>query len=189
MPRNRFEWSILILIVALLGAAWIIESRQPAITSENVLLSEAPLVGYLAPDFTAVSPTGASYSLSDYVDRSGERAQAQAVVLNFWASWCGPCRIEMPYFERVSLAYQGRAVILGVNQAEAADTIAAFQATTGVTYPLLVDDDWVVNNLYGVANLPTTIFIDARGVVREVFVGAMSQAVLEDKLNRLLEAE
>lgn len=187
MVRTRFEWSILILIVALLGAAWIIESRKPPIRSENVLLTEAPLVGYLAPDFTAVTPAGVSHSLSDYVDRTGEAGQAQAVVLNFWASWCGPCRLEMPYFERVSRAYAGRAVVLGVNQAESAAVIEQFQSVTGVTYPLLVDDRWVVNNLYGAVNLPTTVFIDARGVVREVFVGAMSQAALEEKLKRILE--
>ncbi len=55
-----------------------------------------------------------SYSLSDFVNREGDGGQP--VVLNFWASWCGPCRIEMPHFEKVSLEYDGRAAILGINQ-------------------------------------------------------------------------
>ena len=94
--------------------------------------------------------------------------------------------MEMPDFERVSLKYADRAAVIGVNQAEAAETVARFRQNTGVTYPLLVDEEWVVNNKYGVSNLPTTIFVDGDGVVREVFVGAMNQAVLEERLNDLL---
>lgn len=186
MLRTRFEWSIVIVIVALLGVAWIIDSRESVTEPQNFLLTEAPIVGHLAPDFTAVTPTGESYTLTDLVNREG--AGGQAVVLNFWASWCGPCRIEMPHFERASLNYKDQVAILGVNQAESAATIETFRQNTHVTYPLLVDDDWTVNNLYGVVNLPTTIFVDADGVVREVFVGVMNQAVLEDKITQLLAA-
>lgn len=184
MLRTRFEWAIIITIVALLGVAWIIDSRDAVTEPQNFLLTEAPIVGHLAPEFTAVTPTGEAFNLSDFVDREGD--SGQPVVLNFWASWCGPCRIEMPYFERVSLDFAGRAAIIGVNQAESAATVAEFGQGAHVTYPLLVDEDWEVNNLYGVSNLPTTIFIDANGVVREVFVGAINQAVLEDKINSLL---
>lgn len=185
MIRSRFEWSIIIIIVALLGTAWIIDSRKEVVQPENFLLTEAPMVGHLAPNFTAVTPTGENYSLIDIVDREG--TGGQPVVLNFWASWCGPCRMEMPHFERVSLNYDGRATILGINQAESKETIAQFGQNAHVTYPLLVDTDMDVNNKYRVFNLPTTIFVDANGVVREVFVGTMNQAVLEDKLNGLLE--
>lgn len=185
MLKSRFEWAIVIVIVVLLGGAWIIDSREDVVQPENFLLTEAPIVGHLAPDFTAVTPAGTPFTLSDVIDRDG--GTGQPVVLNFWASWCGPCRIEMPHFERASLNYNGRVQIVGINQAENADTVAQFQQTTGVTYPLLVDDEWTVNNLYGVTNLPTTIFVDADGVVQEVFVGTMNQAVLEDKINQLLE--
>ncbi len=185
MLKTRFEWAIVIVVVVLLGGAWIIDSREDVVEPQNFLLTEAPIVGHLAPDFTAVTPEGAAFSLGDYVDRSA--ANGMPVVLNFWASWCGPCRIEMPHFERASLNYNGRVQILGINQAENAETVARFQQTTGVTYPLLVDEDWTVNNLYGVTNLPTTIFVGADGIVQEVFVGTMNQAVLEDKINQLLQ--
>jgi thiol-disulfide isomerase/thioredoxin len=183
--KTRFEWAIVILVTLLLGGAWIVETREPVVEPRNFLLTEAPMVGNLAPDFTAQTPGGASFTLTEYVDREGQ--DGRPVVLNFWASWCGPCRMEMPAFERASLKFADRAAVVGINQAEPADTIERFRQNTGVTYPLLVDEDWVVNNKYGVSNLPTTIFVDAQGVVREVFVGAMNQAVLEDKLNGLLQ--
>lgn len=183
--KSRFEWAIVILIVLLMGGAWIVESRESGVEPKNFLLTEAPLVGHLAPDFSAQTPANESYALGDYIDREGENGRP--LVLNFWASWCGPCRMEMPAFERASLKYADRAGVLGINQAESAETIERFAQTTGVTYPLLVDEDWTINNKYGVSNLPTTIFVDAQGVIREVFVGTMNQAVLEDKINSLLQ--
>lgn len=185
MLKSRLEWIVLLLIILLVGGAWIVDSREETSEPKNFLLTEAPLVGHLAPDFTAQTPDNVSYALSDYVDREGDNGRP--VVLNFWASWCGPCRMEMPAFERVSLKYADRAAILGVNQAESTETIERFAQTAGVSYPLLVDENWTVNNKYGISNLPTTVFIDADGVIREVFVGTMNQAVLEDKVNSLLQ--
>lgn len=185
MLRSRFEWAILIIIVVLLGGAWVIDSRESVVEPENFLLTEAPIVGHLAPDFTAVTANGQAVTLTDFVDREGN--DGQPVVLNFWASWCGPCRIEMPHFEKASLNYKGRAAILGINQAEAVETVATFGQNAHVTYPLLVDEDMTINQQYGVSNLPTTIFVDGKGVIREVFVGTMNQAVLEAKIKGLLE--
>ncbi len=187
MLKSRFEWSILIVIVVLLGTAWIFDSRETVTQNNNFLLTEAPIVGHFAPDFTAVTADGEAYTLTDFVDREGDGGQP--VVLNFWASWCGPCRIEMPHFERASLNYDGRAAILGINQAESAETVAKFGQTTHVTYPLLVDEESTISQQYSVSNLPTTIFVDANGVIREVFVGTMNQAVLENKINGLLEQQ
>ncbi len=184
MLNSRLEWVILFLIVLLLGGAWIIDSREDAGDPQNFLLTEAPIVGHIAPDFAAQTPTGESFALSDHIDVEG--GDGRPVVLNFWASWCGPCRMEMPAFERANLAYADQVEIVGINQAESAETITRFAQTTGVSYPLLVDEDWVVNNKYGVSNLPTTIFVGADGVIREVFVGTMNQAVLEDKINAML---
>jgi cytochrome c biogenesis protein CcmG/thiol:disulfide interchange protein DsbE len=185
MFNSQLEWAIIFLIVLLLGGAWIVESRESNIEPKNFLLTEAPLVGHLAPDFTARTAQDETHVLSEHIDRDGENGRP--VVLNFWASWCGPCRIEMPAFERASLKFADRVAVLGVNQAESVETIERFARTTGVTYPLLVDEDQNINNKYAVLNLPTTIFIDAKGVIREVFVGTMNQAVLEDKINALLE--
>lgn len=183
MNRRSLQQYGLLLLLAVLGGVWIVLSREPVEESQN-FLTEAPMVGHLAPDFTLPTPAGETIALGDYVSREGE--EGRPVVLNFWASWCGPCRIETPYFQTLSRRYQGQVAFLGVNQGESLDTITDFAASYGLSYPLLYDPDNAVNDAYQVFNLPTTIFIDARGVIREVYVGAISEAVLQDRVNQLL---
>ncbi len=185
MVRLRFERTILLVVLTALGITWILLSREQTSQSSPILLTEAPIVGHLAPDFTLTTSLGETVSLTDFVDRYGD--SGRPVILNYWASWCGPCRIETPHFQNASLKYKNQAVILGINQGEPASTVTEFAVSYGLTYPLLVDEDSAVNMTYGVNSLPTTIFVDRKGVVREVFVGILTQAVLEDRLNRLLE--
>jgi peroxiredoxin len=153
-------------------------SREPA-GATTFTLTEAPLAGHLAPDFTLTSLDGETITLSRYAGKP--------VVLNYWATWCPPCRIEMPHFQRASEEYNGRVIFLGINQAESEQLIRDFRAEYGLTYPLLLDPDLTAHNLYSVLNLPTTVFIDAQGVVREVIVGTVNAAVLQDRIERLLE--
>jgi cytochrome c biogenesis protein CcmG/thiol:disulfide interchange protein DsbE len=181
--RDRLEWFALIALTALLGAGWIYLSRETAADAGPTPLTTAPYVGNLAPDFTLQTLDGRSITLRDYTAGEGT-----PVVLNFWATWCPPCRVEMPYFESVNALYAGQVAVLGLNQAESAETIADYARDHGLTYPLLVDQDMRVNNLYGVLNLPTTIFIDRNGVVREVLIGTINQGVLVDRIEALLDS-
>ncbi len=190
MARARIEQWVLLVLLGALGTAWIWVSREPVEEPRGFGLTEAPIVGHLAPDFAAPSVEGTAVSttpisLIDFVDREGE--SGIPVVLNFWASWCGPCRIETPHFQEQSLKFREQVAILGVNQGESVQTIADFGTSFGLTYPLLYDAENVVNDAYDVFNLPTTIFIDRYGVVREVYVGAISQAVLQERINRLVK--
>ena len=180
--RNRLEWLAIIALTALLGSGWIYLSREDEASSQPIPLTTAPYVGALAPDFTAQTIGGESITLRNFTGGDGT-----PVVLNFWATWCPPCRVEMPHFEAAGRLYAGEVAILGVNQAESVETITDYANDHGLTYPLLIDREMKVNNLYGVLNLPTSIFIDRNGVVREVLIGTISQAVLEDRIESLLE--
>lgn len=185
MLKSRLEWTGLLMMAALLGTTWIFVSRTPPQTSAGpITLTEAPIVGHLAPDFTLQTPLGETITLSEVIDRNG--ASSLPVVLNFWASWCGPCRVEMPDLQRTSMKYNGRSAIIGVNQGESAATVTDFGNEFGITYPLLVDSDNMINRLYTINSLPTTVFIDANGIVREVQIGILNQAVLEDRIGELL---
>jgi len=181
MLKSRFEWTIWIVVAALLGAAWIFVSKEEVKEPSILTLTEAPIVGHLAPDFTLQTPIGETVTLSEF--------RGQPVVLNFWASWCGPCRVEMPFFERTQMKYNGQAAVIGVNQGETADIVQDFGIRQNISYPLLVDDDNTVNLDYNVHSLPTTIFIDPDGVVQEVIVGIVNQAVLEDRIEGMMRAE
>jgi len=185
MLNSRYERTVVWLALALLGGGWVIVSKAPATRSQAGVLVEAPIADHLAPDFTLNTPIGESVSLTDLVDRQGDGGRP--VVLNFWASWCGPCRVETPELQNASLKYGNRVAILGINQGESAQTITEFGLSYGLSYPLLIDQDNTVNQEYGISGLPTTVFIDRKGVVREVFIGILSKATLEDRLNRLLE--
>lgn len=178
MLKTRFEWTILLILAALLGGAWIVVSRETAVSPPSFTLTEAPIVGHPAPDFTLQTTLGQSVSMRELV--------GQPVVLNFWASWCVPCRVEMPYLQQAGVRYNGRAAILGVNQGEANKTVADFGAEYNITYPLLVDTEQAVSQLYDIQGLPTTLFIDADGIVREVIIGAITHAVIQDRVESLL---
>ncbi len=184
MKNRRFEQTILLLLLALMGGTWIVFSRQPVSSNANYERPEAPMAGHLAPDFTLHTSIGEAVTLTEYVDREG--GNGRPVVLNFWASWCGPCRIETPHFQRANLKYGDKIGLFGVNQGESVGEVADFSRSFGLTYPLLVDEQSVISNEYAVQNLPTTVFIDRHGVVQEVFLGILSQAVLEERINKLL---
>lgn len=179
MLKSQFSWAVLLVAVALLGGAWIAFSQEPAAEPNGSSgLSEAPIAGYLAPEFTLITTTGEQLQLSSQL--------GQPVVLNFWASWCPPCRAEIPYFEKASVKYNGLAAIWGIDQGEPPSVVTDFGAAMGVTYPLLLDQDSAINRQYGIAALPTTVFVGADGVIQEVYTGIVNQAVLEDRIERML---
>ncbi|WP_420628580.1 TlpA family protein disulfide reductase [Candidatus Leptofilum sp.] len=185
MLKTRFEWTILLLLAAMLGISWIIVSREPVTTAGGpITLTEAPIVGHLAPDFSLETAVGQSVVLSEIVDQAG--GVGQPVVLNFWASWCAPCRVEMPSLQQASVRYNGRAAFIGINQGEDWSTITEFGNEYNVSYPLLFDPDNRVSRLYEVNSLPTTVFIDQHGVVREVVIGILSEAVLQSRVEAML---
>ncbi len=141
-----------------------------------------PAPGKAAPDFTLKSLTGETVSLADY--------RGRPVALNFWASWCGPCQMEMPVFEWLSRDPDWQVediVILAVNQGEPPSLVSQFVAAFGITFPVLLDADYAVSIAYNVRLLPTTYFIDKDGIIKEIKIGAIiSTADLEDRLDNLL---
>lgn len=129
------------------------------------LISYLPLsVGDTAPDFTAALADGSEFTLSD--------EQGKVILLNFWATWCGPCVREMPAFERLKEDYGGDVAILAVNCMEDADTVAAFIEENGYTFPIAIDEEGVVSMKYPTQGIPYTLVIDADGVIQNIYMGA-----------------
>ncbi len=114
--------------------------------------------GRAAPDFRLATPDGTTVRLSDY--------RGKWVVVNFWASWCGPCRQETPELQRLADRHPQTLVVIGVNQQESAGVAAKFAGQFDVAYPIALDADGAVSVAYRVTGLPRTLLVDPAGVVR-----------------------
>jgi thiol-disulfide isomerase/thioredoxin len=148
--------------------------------------SDAPaaLRGKVAPAFTLVTLDGKKVSLADYKGRP--------VLINFWATWCVPCKLEMPWFEEFRTKYAGQGFeILGIAQDDAGkDEIAKSVKKVGVTYPILLTDgkDTVANKYGGVDVLPMSFYVNAQGIVVEATAGLGSKDETEANIKKLIAA-
>ena len=153
-------------------------AEQEDTTGAQEESGEIPVVP--APDFTLTDQYGETHTLSDY--------QGQTVFLNFWATWCGPCKMEMPDIQALYEAWDenaGDLVVLGVagpgiGQEGSAEDIAAFLEENGYTYPVVMDDTGALFYQYGISAYPTTFMIDTEGNVFGYVQGAVSREVMDD---------
>jgi peroxiredoxin len=135
----------------------------------------APVVGAPAPDFTLKDLSGHEVALSSYA--------GDVVLINFWATWCGPCLVEMPAIERRYEALKDRGlVVLAVDDDEAITDVSAFAHELDLTFTLLLDPGAAVNDLYRVRGLPTSFVVDREGVIRQLHIGLMTEEQLDGYL-------
>ena len=137
------------------------------------------LEGGMAPDFTAFSPDRSVISLSDY--------RGSPVILNFWASWCPPCREETPILQKVWVENQNKGiVILAVNVQDREEDALQYLAEFGVTFPNVYDKNGGITVDYGVTGLPVTFFVDRRGEIVGRWVGSIGHVSLSSWAESLL---
>ena len=137
----------------------------------------------LAPDFTVVDPEGNVCQLSQF--------RGTPVVLNFWASWCGPCKSEMPTFEAKAAELQGKVQFMMVNltdgETETPETAHAFIQEMGYTFPVFYDTYQNAMTAYGVNAVPVTYFIDAEGYLVAYGSGAIDETTLQRGIDMICE--
>lgn len=135
-----------------------------------------------ATNFTVYDGNGNAVSLSDYFGKP--------IVVNFWASWCGPCKSEMPGFDRMYQRYQGEVVFLMVDMVdgyrETKELGQSFVNKNGYSFPVFFDTKQSASYAYSVTSYPTTLFIDANGNVTKIKKGAMSESTLESEISAIL---
>lgn len=180
--QKRPFWLTLIGLVIVLGGVWIIfsqASRSNSVAEAGGALEPAPIAGHPAPDFELKTLAGDTLRLSDF--------KGQPVLVNFWATWCGPCRAEFPDFQEAHVDNADNLVIIGVNStsADQRELVDDFVAEMGATFPIVLDETGETVKLYRVLGLPTSVFIDRNGIVNELFTGPINKAYIESKLSEL----
>ncbi len=141
-----------------------------------------PRAGFQAPDFSLETLDGEVITLTDL--------RGQPLLINFWTSWCPPCRAEMPALQKTFEDYRERGyLVLGVNSSHQDSILeaTAFARENQLSFPLLWDYQGEVSNLYQVQALPTSFFVDPSGKISEVVIGGpMAEAMLRIRIERLL---
>lgn len=131
-----------------------------------------------APNFTLTDLNGKTVSLSDYKGKN--------IYINFWASWCGPCRLEMPDIEKIYQAYKDKElIILAVNIGESKDKVKAFMNVNELNFPVLLDTEGKAAKIYKVSSIPVSLFINKEGVVVGKQVGLMNYNHMESYIKEL----
>ena len=181
-PASLLRGTRLYVFIALvigLGAAWTWFNRLPEIAATPALAQ--PHTGFAAPNFALTSTQGESFTIANL--------KGKVVLINFWATWCPPCRAEMPAIDAAYRVNKDAGfVVLAVDQMESADVVNAFGAKYNLSFPLLLDGNGAINRQYLVSALPTSFFVDRNGVIRDMMIGgSMSREFIEGKIKPLLE--
>lgn len=198
--RSSNRIALYLLVGFLLGVtfAWVLVLGFPSAESETsisalstaspetteiqvigtVVSKIAPEIGAQAPDFALRDLRGNEIRLSEFRGRT--------VLLTFWATWCGPCRLEMPAFEdRYQELKDDGFIVLGVNYDEPVEDVRTLRDELGLSFPLLLDPGGSVQRLYRIRGYPSSIFVDPQGVVRVVHIGLITEGQLRDYLVEL----
>ena len=175
MKRNPLILFFIAAIVAAMLFAGIRISRNNRANGA----AKGQLIGNLAPDFELQTLDGKNFKLSDL--------RGKAVLLNFWATYCGPCKIEMPWFVELQKEYgpQGFQIVGVANDDAGSEDIAKFAKEMGVNYPILIGKD-SVSDSYKVSVLPTTFFLDRDGKLIAREFGLVSRSVFVDHIKKAM---
>lgn len=157
-------------------------TAAPAATENAALAAthapDGAAAAFPSTDFTMYKLDGTPLKLSDLA--------GQPIVLNFWATWCPPCRAELPDFQAAYETYGDRVTFVMLNVSESIETAQAFFAENGYTFPLYADLDDDASNAYGVTGIPTTIMYDAAGNILDSHIGMIDGNTLTEGINKLL---
>jgi peroxiredoxin len=184
---NQLLWVLLLVILVLIFTTAVLDR----ITRPNLIAATPPSatnaqiqdvkvgtrIGLTAPDFTLPTIGDKEFKLSDY--------RGKNVILNFWATWCGPCRFEVPSLKALHDKYNdGSTVIVAVNSLDNPDSATSYASANGLNFIIPLDPRGAVSDLYDIRGMPTTFFINSRGVITSIKIGPfINMEEMEERLN------
>ncbi|ARJ23164.1 thiol:disulfide interchange protein [Bacillus mycoides] len=185
--------TIIVVLLCLAGyAAYEQFGKEDQVMQEKPAKSEAAMkeifarngieIGKNAPDFELAKIDGTNVKLSEL--------KGKKVILNFWATWCGPCQQEMPDMEAFYKEHKENVEILAINYTPSEkgggeEKVRNFAKEKGITFPILLDKNIDVTTAYKVITIPTSYFIDTEGVIQDKFIGPMTQKEMEKRIAKL----
>ncbi len=171
---------VILIVVAMVISIMLVFGIQKARHTSGSVGGVSKLQGQLAPDFSLTSLDGKTVKLSDF--------RGQAVLLNFWATWCEPCKIEMPWFVDLQKKYGPQGLqVLGVAMDDASPKeIAGFATKLSVNYPVLIGKEAVGDQYGGIPYLPSTFYISRDGKVVDRVFGLVSRSEIESNIQKAL---
>ncbi len=151
-----------------------LDGKSPAVPVKGTQINN------LAPDFQLQSLDGQTISLSDL--------RGKPVLINFWASWCPPCREEMPYLQEIYEEWTDKGlVVLAINIGESSSTAEEFIQSYNLSFTVLLDTEQDIAQRYNITGIPTTLFIDKDGIIQDKVIGAFqSTAQIENRLSKII---
>jgi cytochrome c biogenesis protein CcmG/thiol:disulfide interchange protein DsbE len=178
--RKQFVWIIAIAIL-IAGAGYYFATKgKNRATSLDVAGRQSGHPSVEAPDFVLNGPDGRKISLSDF--------EGQAVVINFFATWCPPCKSEIPGFVRVYNRYKDRGLeIIGISlDNDAEKVLPGFIRENGITYTVAIGNRNVMSMYGGVQTIPTTFFVNRKGQITNVHIGFLDEKGLEEEVKKII---
>ncbi|MGH0947775.1 TlpA family protein disulfide reductase [Bacillus mycoides] len=185
--------TIIVVLLCLAGyAAYEQFGKEDQVMQEKPAKSEAAMkeifarngieIGKSAPDFELAKIDGTNVKLSNL--------KGKKIILNFWATWCGPCQQEMPDMEAFYKEHKENVEILAINYTPSEkgggeEKVRNFAKEKGITFPILLDKNIDVTTAYKVITIPTSYFIDTEGVIQDKFIGPMTQKEMEKRIAKL----
>jgi cytochrome c biogenesis protein CcmG/thiol:disulfide interchange protein DsbE len=158
-----------------------LEAQAQSLPGVDLSIPAEPKVGFRAPDFTLQTIDGRTLQLADLLGRP--------LVINYWTTWCVPCKQEMPILEELNKEYAAKGIVfLSVNaiDQDSLDKVQALVAEMGLSFPVMLDKGHQFADEYQAIFFPTTFIVDAKGVIREVNLGDSTEEELRSSLERLL---
>ncbi len=159
------------LVLGIFGVRIVTQTTQ----AENDVESMA--IGGRAPEFSSKSLDNQEIHLADY--------SGKIIILNFWASWCEPCRLEMPVLQKFSDLYPNKLVVVGINSSDSTMEMSSFASTYRIDFPLLVDHSNAIADKYFIRGIPTTFFLDENHTIVATHISELSELDMQKYLTMM----
>jgi peroxiredoxin len=179
---KKHQYLFVLIIVCIVATAAVVGIKVGV--RHQVADSAKPIEGFPAPNFTLPDLNGKNVELKKVT------AKSPVTLVNFWATWCPPCRAEIPEIIKFNQKYSAKKItVLAINLKDQPGVAKSFATKAGMKFPVLTDTTGKIGDLYQIFSIPSTFIIDQKGIIRAVIKGGTTLATLDQKVQPLLKGK